>query len=194
MSFIDTRINSRYRFGFVGGPEWRTLIVPLQSGAERRKALWALPHHRYTADYATLTAAEKESLLNTFIVCRGAFSTFRFLDWNDYTATNESLGTGDNTSTARQLTKTYTFGASSYVRNITLPYDVTVTANGSPIAVTVDPITGLVTPDAPWPNGQAIAWSGKFDVKVRFANDFNPFTSAAQQVREVSVELVEVIE
>lgn len=194
MSFIDTRINSRYRFGFVGGPEWRTLIVQLQSGAERRKAMWALPHHRYTADYATLTPAEKETLLHTFIVCRGAFSTFRFLDWNDYTATDESLGTGDGTSDPIQLVKTYTFGASSYERTITLPYDVTVTANGTPISVTVDPLTGIATPVSPWPSGQALAWSGKFDVRVRFANDFNPFTSAAQQVREVSVELVEVLE
>lgn len=191
MSFIDTRLNSRYRFGFIGGPAWNTLTVEMMSGRNRRKKLWALPHHRYTADFATLKEAEKVELQNAFMVTGGAFSAFRLKDWNDWQVSAESFGTGDNTTDAKQLIKTYTFGPSSYVRNITLPYDATVYANGVAVAVTIDPLTGLVTPDVAWPNGQALTWTGNFDVRVRFANDWNPFTSAAQTIREVSVDLVE---
>ena len=32
MSFIDARINDKVDIGFVGGPAWQTLVVPLASG------------------------------------------------------------------------------------------------------------------------------------------------------------------
>lgn len=192
MAFIDTRLNDRYRYGFVGGPAWNTLDVRMASGRSRRKKLWSMPHHRYTANYATLNEAEKNDLLHAFMVSGGAFSAFRFKDWNDHTALNELIGVGDGTSTPMQLVKTYTFGPATFIRPITLPLGAVVRdSDGNTLTVTVNPLTGVVTPSSPWPNLKSIFWTGQFDVRVKFKDDFNPFTSAASNVRECVVELEE---
>lgn len=192
MAFIDTRLNSRYRYGFVGGPAWNTLDIRMASGKSRRKKQWAMPHHRYTANYATLNEAEKNQLLHAFMVSGGAFAAFRFKDWNDYTAIDEVIGTGDGTSSPMQLVKTYVFGPSSFTRTITLPLNAVLRdEDGNTLTVTVDPLTGLVTPASPWPSSKDISWTGEFDVRVKFKDDFNPFTSVASNIRECMVELEE---
>lgn len=193
MAFIDTRLSPRVAYGFTGGPEWKTLVVPMMSGRNRRRAEWSMPHHRYTADYTLLDPVAQNEVLEAFIVCRGQLHSFRFKDWNDFVATDQSMAVGDGTSTPRFLTKTYTFGGQSYVRTITLPIVATlvVTANGAPIAVTFNANTGKVTPDAPWPNGAVIKASFEFDVRVRFADDFVPFTRNSPRTAQAEVSLVE---
>lgn len=194
MSFIDARLLDCVSPGFSGGPMWNTRITPLASGSENRNADWAMPHHKFTADYVLLEPRDQNEVLAAFWAARGQLHTFRFKDWNDFKIAAESLGTGDGTATPRQLTKTYTFGPSSYVRNVTLPIASTlhVTANGSPLAVTVDDETGLITPASVWPNGQAIVVTAcEFDVKVRFGADHYPFTQETPRVDKCTVDLLE---
>lgn len=195
MSFIDARLSDQVRLGsFTGGPEWSTRITALASGAENRNGQWAMPHHRFSADYAQLDPTEQQVVLAAFWAARGALHTFRFKDWNDYKVINQSLGSGDGTATPRQLVKTYTFGATSYSRTLTLPLDETiaVTANGTPLAVTVSETTGLITPAGTWPSGQAIVVTYcEFDVRVRFGADYYPFQLAAQHVNTCVVDLLE---
>ena len=192
MAFIDARLNDRYRFGFTGGPAWNTLKVDLQSGRTRRRKQWAMPHHKYTADYATLNETEKNALLSAFMAAAGSYASFRFRDYNDFTATHELIGSGDGTLTPKQLVKTYQFGPSLYTRTITLPLEVVVKdEDGAVVAVTVNDETGLVTPSLAWPNGKALFWWGKFDVRVNFASDFNPLSAVATGIREATIELEE---
>ncbi len=193
MAFINTRLSARAAYGFTGGPEWKTLVVPMMSGRNNRRAEWSMPHHRYTADYTVLDPIAQNEILDAFIVCRGQLHNFRYKDWNDYLATDQAMAVGDGTSTPRFLTKTYTFGGQSYVRTITLPVVSTlvITANGAPIAVTFDADTGKVTPDAPWPNGQVIKASFEFDVRVRFGDDFVPFTRNSPRTATAEVSIVE---
>lgn len=191
MSFIDTRLNDRYRYGFVGGPRWNTLVVDMANGRNRRKKQWAMPHHEFTADYATFNAEEKAQLLSAFMAAGGAFSAFRFKDFNDWLAINQDIGTGDGTTDPMQLVRNYSFGPSLYTRAITLPLNAIITDySGTVIPATVDPLTGLATPDDPWPE-VPLRWNGQFDVRVRFSEDFNPFTAASEQVGECTVRLVE---
>lgn len=194
MTFIDYRLSDRVRTGFSGGPQWNTRVTPLASGNENRNAEWAMPAHKFTADYVLLEPQEQNAVLEAFWVARGQLHTFRFKDWNDFKIRDESLGVGDGGSVARQLIKTYTFGPSTYVRSITAPIASTlvVTANGAPLAVTVDDETGLITPSSTWPSGQAIAVDYcEFDVKVRFGADFYPFTQELWKIGKCTIDLVE---
>jgi len=194
MSFIDTQLSRCAAYGFTGGPEWKTLVVPMASGRERRRADWSMPHHRYTADYTLLDPLDQNAILEAFIACRGQLHSFRYRDWNDYIATDQAMTVGDGTATARYLTKTYTFGATSYVRTITLPVVATIAiiANGTtPVPVTFDANTGKVTPVGTWPNGASLKASFEFDVRVRFGADFVPFTRNSPRTAVVEVELVE---
>ncbi|MDN8612802.1 DUF2460 domain-containing protein [Variovorax ginsengisoli] len=195
MTFIDTKLSRKVSVGFSGGPTWNTRVVPMASGVDKRNAEWALPHHKFTADYTLLDPESQNEILIAFWAARGQKDSFRFKDWNDFKAINQAMANGDGTSTPRQLTKTYTFGPTSFVRNILLPIasTVVVTANGTPIAVTTNETTGMVTPVSPWPSGQVIKSSCEFDVRVRFGSDFIPFTRNAPRLGTVTIELVEAL-
>jgi uncharacterized protein (TIGR02217 family) len=193
MSFIDTQLNRHVNVGFNGGPSWNTLVVEMANGMNRRRQEWSMPHHRYTANWTLLNPIAQNELLEAFIACRGQLHSFRFRDWNDYAITGQAMANGDGTSTPRQLQKVYTFGPTTYTRDITLPTASTVraTANGVAITVTANPLTGMVTPAAPWPSGQAILIWAEFDVRVRFGADFVPFDRNTNISAEVTIELVE---
>ena len=193
MSFIDVQINAKTNIGFAGGPEWRTLVVQMASGRNRRRQEWSMPHHKYTADYTTLRPQDQNDILAAFIAAKGQMHTFAMRDWNDYRARGEVIGQGDGTDTPVQLIKTYTFGPASYVRPITLPVErsVRVYQGGVLVPSTVDRLTGLVTPDAPWEDGADITADFDFNVRVRFASDYFPFTRDSNVSAQTTVELVE---
>lgn len=193
--FIDYRLNDCVAPGFSGGPSWSTTVVGNDGGNEARYQNWAMPHYQYAADYSILDADSQNAIRDAFLAARGQRDSFRFKDHGDFQAEDQSLGTGDGTSTPRQLQKFYTFGPTTFARNIYLPIasTVVVTANGTPITVTVDDETGEVTPSSPWPNGQILLASFEFDVRVRFGSDYYPFTMPLRNLAQVSVDLVEAI-
>lgn len=196
MTFINQRMNACVEIGFSGGPQWNTLITSMANGHENRNAEWAMPHYRYTASYTALSPVEQNEVRDTFLSLRGQRDSMRFKDWGDYVLDAEALGpVGDGTSTPRQLQKAYTFGSAILYRDILLPITdtIVVSANGTPITVTVDDATGLITPAAPWPSGQTITVSGEFDVRVRFGADFYPFTMPTNNIAQVTVDFVEAI-
>jgi len=191
-SFIDFRLNTNYRYGFVGGPNFATLEKRLRSGVTRRRPLMQMPLHRYRADYATFSEAERQEMLSAIWAAEGKAYSFRFRDFNDYRANDQIIAMGDGSNTPLQLVKHYTRGPKTKTRDITLPVEVTMTANGEPFtAFEVESIGGLVVPTTVWPPGALLAWSGTFDVCVRFANDYNPLTSVGSRINETSIELVE---
>ena len=194
MTFINERLLDSVGRGFSGGPMFNTRVTDLANGDENRNGEWAMPKHKFTADYALLDPREQNEVLHAIWVTRGRLHSLRYKDWNDFRIRSQSLGTGDGGSVARQLVKTYTFGPSTYTRDITLPIDTTlaVTANGTPLAVTVDDETGLITPVATWPSGQAIVVTYcEFDVKVRFGADWYPFSQEADTLARCTVDLLE---
>ena len=193
MTFIDTRLSTCVGVNFSGGPEWSTVMTQMASGIARYQANWAMAHHKYTADYSVFEPEEQNEILAAFMAARGQLHSFRFKDWNDYIADDQAMDLGDGTSTPRQLTKAYQFGTEVYVRDILLPLESTlvVTANDSPLAVDVDPLTGLVTPITTWPSGQVIKASFEFDVRVRFGMDFAPFSREGRPMARATVSLVE---
>jgi len=195
MTFIDTKLSRKVSVGFSGGPMWNTRIVDMANGQDRRNAEWSLPHHKFTADYTLLDPVAQNEILIAFWAARGQKDSFRFKDWNDFKAIDQAMANGDGTATPRQLTKTYTFGPTSFVRTIVLPIasTVAITANGVALPVTTNETTGMVTPVGSWPTGQVIKATFEFDVRVRFAADFVPFTRDTNVSGAVTLELVEAL-
>lgn len=195
MAFINQQLSTKVERGFQGGPMWDTTIIPNAGGYEARIANWSVPHYKYVVDYALLNPAEQNEISTAFLAARGQRDSFRFKDWQDFKATNQALGTGDGTATPRQLRKYYTFGPTTFARDILLPISSTVVvlANGStPVPVTIDG-TGKATPVGSWPSGQVLTASFEFDVRVRFASDFYPFTLPDKAFANVSIDLVEAL-
>lgn len=192
MAFIDARLNRNYMYGFQGGPRWNTLSTDLRSGRQIRIKRWSMPKHSYTANYAALSDVEKNEMLGAFMAAGGSFASFRFRDFNDYRAIAQTIGVGDGTSEPIQLVRNYQFGTTTFTRPITLPLGAVIRdSDNNIVAATVNPLTGLATPDAPWPNGKVLRWDGEFDVRVHFSADFNPLTAVGGGVRECMVEIEE---
>jgi uncharacterized protein (TIGR02217 family) len=172
-----------------GGPQRRTDIVALGSGAEERNARWAHSRRRYDAGYGVKTFETLSQVLAFFEERRGRLYGFRWRDRLDHssaapghaiTPTDQVIGIGDGITTAFQLSKTYGSLYSPYRRPIAKPVPdsvrVAVAENvlEEGAGFTVNTTTGVITlPAAHVPaSGGAITAGFLFDVPVRFDTDY----------------------
>ena len=172
-----------------GGPQRRTDVVVLGSGAEERNARWAHSRRRYDAGYGVKTFDALSAVLAFFEERRGRLYGFRWRDRLDNSSaapdaavapTDQAIGTGDGVTASFQLSKTYGSLYSPYQRPIAKPVagSVRVAIDGTEVSegtdFTVDATTGLVTflaghiPAA----GAAVTAGFLFDVPVRFDTDY----------------------
>lgn len=137
----------------------------------------------------------------------GSIYPFRFRDWSDYIATNHVFANGTGSQTNFQLAMIYdpslillgVQGALRYVRNITLPNlsTVTIKVNGvlqaTPANYSIS-AAGVVTFVSAPAAASDIAWSGQFDVPVRFDTDQLPVVTEESDLASIrSIPIREVI-
>jgi uncharacterized protein (TIGR02217 family) len=187
MAFHDIRFPTAISRGAHGGPERRTDIVALGSGAEERNARWADSRRSYNAGYGVKSLDDLHAVIAFFEERRGRLHGFRWRDAADYKsglpeqpvlATHQLLGTGTGTRSAFDLVKTYGSAHAPWTRRIKKPVDgsVVVAVGGvatPPGNIVVDAINGTVTfkPGFLPPNGAAVTAGFLFDVPVRFDTD-----------------------
>jgi uncharacterized protein (TIGR02217 family) len=172
-----------------GGPERKTEVVALGSGAEERNARWAHSRRRYDAGYGVKTLDALSLVVAFFEERRGRLYGFRWRDRLDHSsatpgarvsASDQVLGTGDGARATFQLSKTYGAAHAPYVRPIRKPAvgSVRVAVAGiektQGVAFTCDVTTGVVTflPGHVPAAGAAIKAGFLFDVPVRFDTDY----------------------
>jgi uncharacterized protein (TIGR02217 family) len=172
-----------------GGPQRRTDVVTLGSGAEKRNARWAHSRRRYDAGYGIKTFDALSQVLAFFEERRGQLYGFRWRDRLDHSSTapgaavtpiDQILGTGDGTEKAFQLCKTYGALYLPYQRPIAKPVPHTVrvavaeTEMQEGTHFSVDATTGVITflPGHIPASGAAVSAGFLFDVPVRFDIDY----------------------
>jgi uncharacterized protein (TIGR02217 family) len=143
-----------------GGPQRRTDVVTLGSGAEERNARWAHSRRRYDAGYGIKTFDALSQVLAFFEERRGRLYGFRWRDRLDHSSTapgaavtpiDQILGTGDGTEKAFQLCKTYGAVYLPYQRPIAKPVPRSVrvavaeTEMQEGTHFSVDATTGVIT-------------------------------------------------
>ncbi len=206
MAFHEVRFPDNISRGARGGPERRTQIVELASGAEERNASWANSRRRYDVAYGIRRADDLAAVVAFFEARNGRLHGFRFKDWADFKScvpsqtpgpTDQPIGTGNGTTTQFQLIKRYTSGAQSWTRAITKPVAgaVTIAVNGTPQASgwSVSTATGLVTFATAPAAGVAVTAGFEFDVPVRFDTDMLDVTLDLERLGSItSIPLVEL--
>jgi len=184
MSFLeDVYFPRSLVLGTTGGPMYSTSVIQLKSGLEKRNKNWSYPLHEYDVTNAIDSNSRLNDLITMFHAAGGRAYGFRFQDKADYkscgihqtiSATDQSLGTGDNSDVTWQLKKTYTVGVLSQTRIIQKPVagTVLVALNGTPTSnYTIDTTTGIITFTVAPGLGVAITAGFHFDVPCRFDSD-----------------------
>lgn len=189
MSFHEVRFPTAISRGATGGPERRTEIVVLGSGHEERNSRWADSRRSYNAGYGLRSLDDLHAVIAFFEERRGRLHGFRFKDHSDFSSAaapsatvsmgDQSIGTGDGTTTTFQLRKRYGSGFAPYLRDVVKPVAGTVRVavagaeqiEGSQLAV--DATTGRITflPGHVPAAGAAVTAGFEFDVPVRFDSD-----------------------
>ena len=206
MAFHEIRFPDNISRGARGGPERRTQIVELASGDEERNASWANSRRRYDAAYGIRRADDLAVVVAFFEARNGRLYGFRWKDWGDYKScppsdmaapTDQTIGTGDGTTTVFQLVKAYSSGAQTWMRTITKPVVGTLSvALDGVVQVSgwsVDTTNGQIAFAAAPANGSAITAGFEFDVPVRFNTDQLDVTHDIERLGSItSIPLIEV--
>ncbi|KCZ89574.1 DUF2460 domain-containing protein [Hyphomonas jannaschiana] len=184
-----------------GGPERKTEVVTLASGAEARNALWAGSRRRWDVGSAITRLDTLQSVVAFFEVRGGRLFGFRFRDALDdrscapgvaVSATDQVIGTGDSETAAFQLVKAY----GTYARRILKPVagSVLVAVDGVPASADVDETTGIVTLASAPAEGASITAGYRFDCPVRFDTDrLDVNLEAFGAGRVLSIPLIELV-
>ena len=205
MAFHAVRFPLDVALGARGGPERRTDVVTLASGAEERNGRWRHSRRRYNAGYGVKSRADMQAVLAFFEERRGRLHGFLWRDGLDYSSggtvpamSDQRIGTGDGSRTSFQLSKTYGASFDPYLRPITRPVagSVRVAVAGSELLSgwTVDVATGIIGFSAAPANGAAVTAGFLFDVPVRFDTDRLDIELTSFDAAEApSIPLVEIL-
>jgi uncharacterized protein (TIGR02217 family) len=199
MSYLSVLFPEGISYGASGGPVYSTQVVQGRNGAEQRNILWSSPLRRWEVGRYAYNEDLIAELISFWHVVAGRAYSFRFRDWQDDQAgggydasgafvagTPQVIGTGNGSTTAFQLKKSYTFGAQSSTRVITKPMPgakIYLAGVLQTSGYTLNEESGIVTFTSPPSSSVAVAWAGQFWVECRFDSDaqqlsFESMTSA----------------
>jgi uncharacterized protein (TIGR02217 family) len=209
-AFHEVRWPIALALGTSGGPERRTEIVALASGAEERNSPWAQSRRRYDVGGALRSIDDIHAALAFFEARKGRLHGFRFrdpMDWKSCpplktpSALDQPLGVGTGAQASFALSKRYGDAGGFSLRPIAKPVAGTVmiavagAAKTEGTHFTLDAATGIVTflPGAVPPAGAAVTAGFEFDTPVRFdADRLEIAHDAFAAGRAVSAPLVEI--
>lgn len=158
MSFIESpRFPDEVSAWMVGGEEFLTDIVMVNSGSEQRNAIWSNPLRRYTLSTALRTIANAQATKAFFRAVGGRANGFRVKDLFDYNTDHTTgllaSGVGAGVPTY-QLRKKYTSGSTISYGDLKKPVTNTieikrggsvVTFGGAAGQWALDTTTGIAT-------------------------------------------------
>lgn len=165
MTFHDIRLPDDIERGAVGGPQFKTTVLSLESGFEKRNEDWVDTRGEWDVGYGLMNKADLginethvDQLTDFFMARQGRLHSFRFKDFADFqigdainpTTDNQQIGIGDDVTVDFQIFKAYVSGPATFNRVITKPTSsVIVLLEGVVQTIvtdyTVDLNTGLVT-------------------------------------------------
>lgn len=174
-SFHEVQFPPKIAYGASGGPEFNTSIATTFGGFEQRNINWQKSRGRWDVSTGLKNQADMDALQAFFRARFGKAYGFRFKDWADYVAVGQNIGTGNGTQTTFQLTKIYSSGGYTYLREIKKPVNGTVKIYLNSIlqssGYTLDLTTGIVTFGMAPALGIVVSADCEFDVPVRFDTD-----------------------
>lgn len=197
MAFDEVRLPTCIEAGAVGGPGFKTTVITLSSGFEKRNQDWSETRGQWDIAFGIKEKDDLDALIAFFYARRGRARGFRFKDFSDFEMEMQAIGVGDGSNDEFQIYKRYTSGGVDYDRVITkiVTGTLQVWVNGvlQPGSnYTIDYNTGLITFTSP-PAGSAIVSAAcEFDVPVRF--DIDRLGVNMQHLQQGSIPQINIVE
>jgi uncharacterized protein (TIGR02217 family) len=223
MAFAEIRLSDDVERGAVGGPGFKTRILTLDSGHERRNIDWEKVRGSWDISYGLMKMDDDvldttvHDIRDFFYAREGAAHGFRFKDWSDFeigdpanpTTDNQQIGLGDDSTVLFQIFKRYSSGGINYDRPVVKIVSGTVNVlldnvpQADPGDYSIDLNTGLITFVSPpastggsGPSGEEVVEVAlEFDVPVRFEDDHLQITTQIFNAGSVpALQLIELRE
>lgn len=202
MAFHEVQFPADISFGAVGGPQFKTTIVTLDSGHERRNIDWSAARGEWDVQHGLKDQADIDALIAFYRAREGMAHGFRFKDWSDYVLARQAIGATDGATATYQLFKRYT-SLVDHDRTIAKPVAGTLEVWVNNAAITegagagqfqVDTTTGIVTLGASLAaqTGTTVEAACEFDVPVRFNLDKMNVTISFHDIYDWPVPVIEI--
>lgn len=186
MAFHDVKLPDDIERGAQGGPRFKTTVLTLSSGHERRNIDWENTRGFWDIGYGLQNKTDFSLVQDFFYARQGKAHSFRFKDWSDFAIDDQTMMTTDTSTSTVSMFKRYTSGGVNFDRPITKPLasgwtctvnavSATVVYDTTPavLEVNIDTLTGLITLGATHAatTGQDVNLTGEFDIPCRFDTD-----------------------
>lgn len=160
---------------------WNNKQFTVDSGARTVNQIWEYPKQIYSIKSDNLCDEDYQKIIALYYNTKGSVHSFNIKDPYEFNMVNETLGTGDGTTTSYQVYKTYTEQGLSYKRKIQQldTSSLLVEVNGSSKVFNVDYTVsnGVIIFNTAPANGESVVLAGgEFYVPVYFKNDALPTT------------------
>lgn len=199
MAFDEVRLPQCIERGAQGGPRFKTTVMTLSSGFEKRNQDWSETRGEWDISYGIKEREDLDDLIAFFYARRGRARGFRFKDWSDFTLNKQTIGLGDGVVDEYQLFKRYTSGSIDYDRALTKIVTGTLLVYVNDVLqpggnYTIDYNTGIITFGAMHIPGMGtvVSAAAQFDVPVRF--DIDKLAINMQQVDQGSLPQITLVE
>jgi uncharacterized protein (TIGR02217 family) len=110
MAFHNTQLPSDIERGAQGGPRFKTTILILGGGLEKRNIDWATTRAEYDISYGIESKADYSDVIEFFYARQGRAHSFRFKDWADFEITAQNVMTTDGSTSTVSMFKRYSSG------------------------------------------------------------------------------------
>ena len=200
MAYHGVQLPEQVERGAQGGPGFKTTILELSSGFEKRNIDWERTRGRWDLSYGIDDKASQEAILAFFYARQGKAHSFPFKDWGDFEIGDvdngvvQTIGTGDNIVTKFQISRLYTDGTFFFARAVTRPVASTVKIYFDDIlqvsGFSVDADTGVVAFDVAPGAAVVVGSTAKFNVPCRFdidQLDLRLFTADAYSIPAIPI-------
>lgn len=174
-------------------PAFSTTIKKAVSGRELRASFMAYPLWSFTLSYEFLRDGSRgtdlDTLVGFFLSMKGQYDSFLFTSPADSTVTAMPFGTGNASTTAFQLTRSFGAGGFTFVEPVqNINGAPSIYINGALKTVTSDYTinsTGIVTFTSAPANAAALTWTGSFYYRCRFLQDSAEFSAFMKDLWEM---------
>lgn len=170
-AFDNVRLPVDIERGAVGGPAYKTTIISMASGRERRNQDWEIPLSSFNIGYGIQDRDDMENVYTFFHARGGMARGFRFRNWLDFKVIDTPVGLITGQPLQRQIVRLYPDAVNPQLRIVAYPVPDTLKVYVNQIITEAYTLLDGGILQFPTDPGPDVIATCEFDIPVRFNTD-----------------------